>query len=264
MMTDNVKYYLWPSMVFNKVKHMHKKFISEYINKDYIHEFPQPTTFVSYYNLDMLEHDVNQQPSHSRERVNCCNYLGWSVYDPSLNNPHTLIFNAVYSESWNDDDWHDGQSVDVNTILHEFAHYINKCDHVILRDIIERHNGNVDVDTILSEKQLRYTDYYNIWDITLKQDYNKFLTTFYNDNNKHIDITYNEFYRMCNMSYEHLSFDFYRACYLCWRLYWEQPSGCKKSKNKRSNYPMFIFKDILGYDGCDEQLIQLTVDASRR
>ena len=250
MMTDNVKYYLQPSMVFNKVKRMYKKFISEYINKDYIHEFPQPTAFVSYYNLDMLEHDVNQQP-------NGCNYLGWSVYDPSLKEPHTLILNAVYSKSWNDDDWHEGQNVDVNTILHEFAHYINKCDHVILRDIIERHNGNIDVDAILSEKKLRYTDYYNIWDTTLKQDYNKFLTTFYNDNNKHIDITYNEFYRMCNLSYEHLSFDFYRACYLCWRLYYE-------SKNKRSNYPMFIFKDILGYDDCDEQLIQLTVDASRR
>ena len=243
MMTDNVRYYLQPSMVFNKVKRMYKKFISEYINKDYIHEFPQPTTFVSYYNLDELKHDTNQ--------------LGWSVYDPSLNNPHTLILNAIYSKSWNDDEWHDGQSVDVNTILHEFAHYINKCDHVILRDIIERHNGNIDVDAILSEKRLRYTDYYNTWDYILKQDYNKFLTTFYNDNNEHIDITYNEFYRMCNMSYEHLSFDFYRACYLCWRLYWE-------SKNKWSNYPMFIFKDILGYDGCDKQLIQLTVDASRR
>ena len=128
---------------------------------------------------------------------------------------------------------------------------------MILRDIIERHNGNIDVDAILSEKRLRYTDYYNTWDYILKQDYNKFLTTFYNDNNEHIDSTYNEFYRMCNMSYEHLSFDFYRACYLCWRLYWE-------SKNKRSNYPMFIFKDILGYDGCDKQLIQLTVNAARR
>lgn len=244
-MTDNVRYYLQPSMVFNKVKRMYKKFISEYINKDYIHEFQQPTTFVSYYNLDTLEHDVNQ--------------LGWSAYDPSLKNPHTLIFNAIYSNSWNDDDWHDGQSVDVNTILHEFAHYINKCDHVILRDIIEQHNGNIDVDSILSEKLLRYTDYYNTWDTILKQDYNKFIATFYEDNKskKQIDITYNEFYHMCNMSYEHLSFDFYRACYLCWRLYWE-------SKNKRSNYPMFIFKDILGYDGCDEQLIQLTVDASRR
>ena len=242
MMTDNVRYYLQPNMVFNKVKHMYKKFISEYINKDYIHEFQMPTTFISYYNLYTLEHDISQ--------------LGLSVYDPSLENPHTLIFNAIYCDSWNDDDWHDGQSVDVNTILHEFAHYINKCDHVILRDIIEQHNGNIDVDTILSEKRLRYTDYYNTWDAILKQDYNKFLTTFYNDNNKHIDVTYNEFYHMCNMSYEHLSFDFYRACYLCWRLYWE-------SKNKRSNYPMFIFKDILGYVGCDKQLIQLTVDVSR-
>ena len=242
-MTDNVRYYLQPSMVFNKVKHMYKKFISEYINKDYIHEFQMPTTFVSYYNLDKLECDVNK--------------LGWSVYDPTLNNPHTLVFNAIYCDSWNDDDWHEGQSVDVNTILHEFAHYINKCDHVILRDIIERHNGNIDVDSILSEKRLRYTDYYNTWDTILKQDYNKFIATFYEDNNEHINATYNEFYRMCNMSYEHLSFDFYRACYLCWRLYYE-------SKNKRSNYPMFIFKDILGYDGCDKQLIQLTVNASRR
>ena len=250
MITDNVRYYLQPNMVFNKVKRMYKKFISEYINKDYRHEFPQPTTFVSYYNLDTLEHDVNQQP-------NGCNHLGWSVYDPSLNNPHTLIFNAIYCDSWNDDDWYDGQSVDVNTILHEFAHYINKCDHVILRDIIERHNGKCDVDTILSEKRLRYTDYYTTWDTILKQDYNKFIATFYKDNKEHIDITYNDFYRMCNMSYEHLSFDFYRACYLCWRLYYE-------SKNKRSNYPMFIFKDILGYDGCDKQLIQLTIAASRR
>lgn len=242
MMTDNVRYYLCPSMVFNKVKRMYKKFISEYINKDYIHEFQMPTTFVSYYNLDTLEHDVNQ--------------LGWSVYDPSLKNPHTLIFNAIYCDSWNNDNWHEGQSVDVNTILHEFAHYINKCDHVILRDIIEQYNCDIDVDTILSEKRLRYTDYYNTWDTILKQDYNKFLTAFYDDNKKHIDSTYNEFYRVCNMSYEHLSFDFYRACYLCWRLYWE-------SKNKRSNYPMFIFKDILGYNGCGKQLIQLTVDASR-
>lgn len=249
MMTDNVKYYLQPNMVFNKVKRMYKKFISEYINKDYIHEFQQPTTFVSYYNLDMLEHDINQ--------------LGWSVYDPSLKNSHALMFNAIYCDSWNDDDWHDGQSVDVNTILHEFAHYINTCDQIILRDIIEQHNGNIDVDTILSEKRLRYTEYFNVWDTILKQDYNKFIAAFYEDNKKHIDSTYNEFYRMCNMSYEHLSFDFYRACYLCWRLYWERPDGCKKSKNKRSNYPMFMFKDILGYDGCDEQLIQLTVDATR-
>ena len=49
MMTDNVRYYLQPSMVFNKVKRMYKKFISEYINKEYIHEFQMPTTFVSYY-----------------------------------------------------------------------------------------------------------------------------------------------------------------------------------------------------------------------
>lgn len=253
MMTDDVRYYNTAQRSLYKVKKMYKKFISEYINKDYKHEFPQPTTFVSYYNLDELKHDVNQQP-------NGCNHLGWSVYDPSLNNPHTLIFNVFYGKMIDCDD----ELIDVNTILHEFAHYINKCDHVILRDIIERHSGNVDVDSILSEKRMRYTDYYNTWDYILKQDYNKFLAQFYEDNKEHIDVTYNEFYRMCNMSYEHLSFDFYRACYLCWRLYWEQPSGCKKSKNKRSDYPMFIFKDILGYNGCNKQLIQLTIAASRK
>ena len=242
-MTSHVKYYLSPCSVFNKVKRMHKKFVSEYVNKEYIHEFQMPTTFVSYYNLNELKHDVN--------------YLGWSVYDPSLDSPHTLIFNAVYCESWDDDDYyHEGQLVDVNTILHEFAHYINKCDYVVVRDIIERYSGNIDVDSILSEKRLRYTESYNTWDYILKQDYNKFLMTFYNDNNKRINMPYNEFYRVCNTSYEHLSFDFYRACYLCWRLYWE-------SKNKRARYPMFVFKDILGYDGNDEQLLRLTVDASK-
>lgn len=240
--TNNVKYYLCPSRVFNKVKRMHKKFVSEYVNKDYIREFQMPTTFVSYYNLNELKHDVN--------------YTGWSVYDPSHSEPHTLIFNAIYCDSWNDDYYHEGQNIDVNTILHEFAHYINRCDYAVLRDIIERHNGNIDVDSILSEKQMRYAERYNAWDYILKQGYNEFLTVFYKDNNKHIDTTYKEFYRMCNMSYEHLSFDFYRACYLCWRLYYE-------SKNKRSDYPMFVFKDILGYDGQDEQLLQLTVDASR-
>lgn len=201
-----------------------------------------PTTFISYYNLNELKHDVN--------------YTGWSIYDPSLSSPHTLIFNAIYCDSWNDDYYHEGQCVDVNTILHEFAHYINKCDYIVLRNIIERYNGNIDVDSILSEKQMRYTKSYNTWDYILKQEYNEFLTAFYNDNNKYIDTTYNGFYHMCNMSYEHLSFDFYRACYLCWRLYWE-------SKSKRRDYPMFSFKDILGYDGHDEQLLQLTVDASR-
>lgn len=240
--TNNVKYYLCPNRVFNKVKRMHKKFVSEYVNKEYIREFQMPTTFVSYYNLDELKHDVN--------------YTGWSVYDPSLSSPHTLIFNAIYCDSWNDDYYHEGQSVDVNTILHEFAHYINRCEQAVLRDIIERHDGNIDVDSILSEKRMRYTESYNTWDYILKQGYNEFLTAFYNDNNKHIDVTYNEFYRMCNMSYEHLSFEFYRACYLCWRLYWE-------SKNKRADYPIFVFKDILGYDGYNEQLLQLTVDASR-
>lgn len=240
--TRNVKYYLSPSRVFNKVKRMHKKFISKYVNKDYIHEFQMPTTFVSYYNLNELKHDVN--------------YLGWSVYDPSLSNPHTLIFNALYCDSWNDDNWHEGQLIDVNTILHEFAHYINKCDWMVLKGVIEQHDGNIDVDSILSEKRLRYTESYNTWDYILKQEYNEFLTAFYNDNNKRISMPYNEFYRICNLSYEHLSFDFFRACYLCWRLYWE-------SKSKRSRYPMFVFKDILGYDGCDEQLLQLTVDASR-
>lgn len=242
ILSNNVKYYLCPSKVFNKVKRMHKKFVSEYVNKDYIQEFQRPTTFVSYYNLNELKHDVN--------------HTGWSIYDPSLGNPHTLIFNAVYCDSWNENYYHEGQAVDVNTILHEFAHYVNKCDYVVVSDIIERYEGNIDIDSILSEKHLRYTERYNAWDYILKQEYNEFLTAFYNDNNKHIDITYNEFYRMCNMSYEHLSFDFYRACYLCWRLYWE-------SKSKRANYPMFVFKDILGYDGCGEQLIQLTVDASR-
>lgn len=221
---------------------MHKKFVSEYVNKDYLHEFQMPTTFVSYYNLNELKHDVN--------------YTGWSVYDPSLGSPHTLIFNVIYCDSWNDDHYHEGQSIEVNTILHEFAHYINRCDQAVLKDIIERHDGDIDVDSILSEKHMRYTESYNTWDYILKQGYNEFLTAFYNDNIKHIDTTYNEFYRMCNMSYEHLSFEFYRACYLCWRLYWE-------SKNKRADYPMFVFKDILGYDGYDEQLIQLTVDASR-
>lgn len=221
---------------------MYKRFVSKYVNKDYLHEFQMPTTFVSYYNLNELKHDSN--------------YTGWSVYDPSLNSSHTLVFNAVYYDSWNDSNYHDGQCVDVNTILHEFAHYINKCDYVILKDIIEQHNGDIDVDSILAEKRLRYTDSYNTWDYILRQEYNEFLTTFYDDNKKCIDTTYNEFYRMCNTSYEHLSFDFYRACYLCWRLYWE-------GKNKRANYQMFVFKDILGYDGYDKQLIQLTIDASR-
>ena len=221
---------------------MHKKFVSEYVNKDYIHEFQMPTTFISYYNLNELKHDVN--------------YTGWSVYDPSLSNPHTFIFNAIYCDSWNDDYYHEGQSIDVNTILHEFAHYINTCSHAIISDIIKQHNGDIDVGSILSEKQMRYTDSYNAWDYILKQEYNEFLTSFYEDNKEHIGVTYNEFYRMCNTSYEHLSFDFYRACYLCWRLYYE-------SKNKRAIYPMFVFKDILGYDDHDEQLIQLTVEASR-
>lgn len=240
--TRNVKYYLCPNKVFNKVKRMHKKFVSEYVNKEYIREFQMPTTFVSYYNLNELKHDVN--------------YTGWSVYDPSLDSPHTLIFNALYCDAWNDDYYHDGQLIDVNTILHEFAHYINKCDYVVVRDIIEQYDGNIDVDSILSEKRLRYTESYNTWDYILRQGYNEFLAQFYDDNKKNIDTTYNEFYRMCNTSYEHLSFDFYRACYLCWRLYWE-------SKNKRARYPIFVFKDILGYDGCDAQLLQLTVDASR-
>ena len=241
-MTNNVKYYICPNKVFNKVKRMHKKFVSEYVNKEYIREFQMPTTFVSYYNLNELKHDVN--------------YTGWSVYDPSLDSPHTLIFNAIYCDSWNDDYYHEGQCVDVNTILHEFAHYINKCDYAVVRDIIERYNGNIDVDSILSEKYLRYTKRYNAWDYILKQEYNEFLAQFYDDNKGHIDTTYNEFYRMCNTSYEHLSFDFYRACYLCWRLYYE-------SKNKRANYPMFVFKDILGYDGYDKQLLQLAIDAAR-
>lgn len=243
--TCNVEYYLHPSKVSNKVKRMYKRFVSKYVNKDYIHEFKMPTTFVSYYNLNELKHDVN--------------YLGWSIYDPSLSSPHTLIFNAIYCDSLNDDYYHEGQSINVNTILHEFAHYINRCDYAILKNIIERHNGDIDVDSILSEKRLRYTDSYNTWDYILKQGYNEFLAQFYDDNaitNKHIDVTYNEFYRMCNTSYEHLSFDFYRACYLCWRL-------CYESKNKCANYPIFVFKDILGYDGHDEQLIRLTVEASR-
>ena len=241
VMTDNVKYYLHPSKVFNKVKRMYKRFVSKYVNEDYIREFQMPTTFVSYYNLNELRHDVN--------------YLGWSVYDPTLSSPHALIFNAVYCDSWDDNNWHEGQCVDVNTILHEFAHYINKCDYAIIHDIIERHNGDIDVDSILSEKQVRYTKSYNTWDYILRQEYNTFLARFYDDNKCNIDASYNEFYRVCNMSYEHLSFDFYRACYLCWRLYWE-------SKSKRHDYPIFVFKDILGYDGHDEQLIQLTVDAS--
>ena len=242
IMTNNIQYLLGPNRVFNKVKRMYKRFVSKYVNKDYLHEFQMPTTFVSYYNLNELKHDVN--------------YLGWSVYDPTLSRPHTLIFNAIYCDSWSDDNYHDGQCIDVNTILHEFAHYINKCDYVIMRDIIERHNGDVDVDSILSERQMRYTDCFNTWDYILRQGYSEFLAQFYDDNKGHINTTYNEFYRMCNKSYEHLSFDFYRACYLCWRLYYE-------SKNKRHDYPIFNFKDILGYDGHDEQLIQLTVDASR-
>ena len=240
--TNNVKYYICPNKVFNKVKRIYKRFVSKYVNKDYIREFQRPTTFVSYYNLNELKHDVN--------------YTGWSVYDPSLSSPHTLIFNAIYCDSWDDNYYHEGQSIDVNTILHEFAHYINRCDYVILKDIIEQHNGDIDVDSILSEKQMRYTECYNTWDYILKQGYNEFLTAFYEDNKEHIGVTYNEFYRMCNTSYEHLSFDFYRACYLCWRLYYE-------SKNKRADYPMFVFKDILGYNGHDEQLLQLTVDASK-
>ena len=239
--TNNVKYYLHPSKVFNKVERMYKRFVSKYVNKEYSHEFQMPTTFVSYYNLDKLKHDVN--------------YTGWSVYDPSLSSPHTLIFNALYCDSW-DDNWHEGQCIEVNTILHEFAHYINKCECGIIRDIIQRHNGDIDADSVLSEKQMRYTESYNTWDYILRQGYNEFLAQFYDDNKGHINTTYNEFYRMCNMSYEHLSFAFYRACYLCWRLYWE-------SKNKRADYPIFMFKDILGYDGHDEQLIRLTVDASR-
>ena len=38
-MTNNVKYYLRPNKVFNKVKRMYKRFVSKYVNKDYIHEF---------------------------------------------------------------------------------------------------------------------------------------------------------------------------------------------------------------------------------
>ena len=242
IMTNNVKYYLHPNRVFNKVKRMHKRFVSKYVNKDYIHEFQMPTTFVSYYNLNELKHDIN--------------YTGWAVYDPTLSNPHALVFNAVYCDSWNDDCGHEGQYVDVNTILHEFAHYINRCDYAIIHGIIEQHDADIDVDSILSEKQRRYADSYNTWDYILRQGYNEFLARFYDDNRGHINTTYNEFYRMCNMSYEHLSFDFYRACYLCWRLYYE-------SKNKRADYPIFVFKDILGYDGHDEQLLQLTVEASR-
>ena len=63
------------------------------------------------------------------------------------------------------------------------------------------------------------------------------------------------FFLACEFSYQHLSLAFYRACYLCWKLFY---------KDRKRDIPPFSFKKILGYDSdkLQQQLIDETLNKS--
>ena len=63
------------------------------------------------------------------------------------------------------------------------------------------------------------------------------------------------FFLACEFSYQHLSLAFYRACYLCWKLFY---------KDRKRGIPPFSFKKILGYDSdkLQQQLIDETLNKS--
>lgn len=72
----------------------------------------------------------------------------------------------------------------------------------------------------------------------------KFIESIYVAHGLQNSITMDTFLTKCERSYSHLSFAFYRACYLCWRLYYKD--------RKRGIIP-FAFRRILGYDSDDLQ-----------
>ena len=231
-MGDITKYTIIADSVYNCIMGMYNAFISMYVKKGNRVYFPAPNVDLRYYTkgyLDGRDPDENIiQGCYSYEEVKC------------LWHQHNLAFNIFKYDG-------DRPEMSVYVLLHEFAHYLHSLyESILLKECrkrgVEPIYSEIGEDIMTSSRAV-YRKLYFRWDTTLCYEHGLFLRELYLAYNEHIRASIFDFADSC-VGFNHLSFEYYKACYIAWRLYFI-------NRHHLRNPPIFSFKDILQYDTPD-------------
>ena len=231
---------LLPTSAIKRTNKMFNDFKKIYVKDDFHSMFERPDVFATGYNLDKIDPNTNVQAR--------CAYI------PERRNKYTITYNYCYWTT--SDDLEIVKGIEDDTIIHEFAHYIVYYELFRFDDTMRfRRNTQISSESALTILREPYTDEYFDWDDCIRPMWRKFIESIYNNYNVQDRTNISTFFLACEFSYQHLSLAFYRACYLCWRLFY---------KDRKRGIPPFSFKKILGYDGdkLQQQLIDETLNKS--
>ena len=163
--------------------------------------------------------------------------LGECLHSYDGKSESTIIFNLWYQKCIA------CRASTMANLIHEFAHYIV---YTYLGVIMSEEYREDDKDGWWERVCSHYNDDYFGWDDLLRNEYNSFISKFYLDHHDLIGASLTVFKHNIEMC-SHLSFEFYKACYLAWRVYAKELA--------EDDYPLFLFEDILGYKGVTQELI---------
>lgn len=231
---------LSPTSAIKRTNKMFNEFKKVYVKDDFHSMFERPDVFAIGYNLDKIDPNTNVQAR--------CAYI------PERRNKYTITYNYYY---WiTPDNLEIAKGIEDDTIIHEFAHYIVYYELFRFDETMRfRRNTQISSESALTILREPYTDEYFDWDDCIRPMWYKFIESIYNNYNVQERTNISTFFLACEFSYQHLSLAFYRACYLCWRLFY---------KDRKRGIPSFSFKKILGYDSdkLQQQLIDETLNKS--
>lgn len=218
-----------PNSAIKRTIKLYNDFKSIYVKSEFQLVFEKPDVFALSYNLDKIDPNT-----HTRARCK---------YTPCYRNKHTIVYNHCF---WRlSDNSELEENIEDYIIIHEFAHYITDYESFRMDKVARCYKQmHISDETILKLLKEPYTDEYFDWNDCLWPMWCKFIESIYVEHDLQNSITMDTFLTKCERSYSHLSFAFYRACYLCWRLYYKD--------RKRGIIP-FAFRRILGYDSDDLQ-----------
>lgn len=211
-----------------RTRALYDYYIAKYIKPESKYLFQSPDVFVQMINLTDDKNALQDE-----RKYDCADAT--TIYDPShTRNNYTIAYNTWYKY---DDDIVYEVRIEPQTVIHEFAHYIDMSDP----------RYDTGFGSVMKYDESPYTDEFYDWDDLLFNAYRRWFDKLYKvvkDSNIVYDKLFNEtepdvFMGICNLNLiSHMSFSYFRACYIS--------SCCYKQFNRRMS--MMLPEHVIGYE----------------
>ena len=214
---------------------MYDYYVSTYIKPESKHLFQSPDVFVQMINLTDEKNITQDERKYNW-------FDATTIYDPShTRNNYTILYNTWYKY---DDDIVYEVRIEPQTVIHEFAHYIDMSDP----------RYDTGFGSVMKYDESPYTDAFYDWDDLLFSAYRRWFDKLYKavkDSNMEDDMLFNKiepdvFMGICNLDImSHMSFSYFRGCYIS--------SCCYKQFNRRMS--CMLPEQVIGYDTLENKCL---------